>query len=78
MSIKDTYSGREIPFNCPFDEYGAEGAPLAYDIDPGVGSGRDRLVRDWPHEGMVEELRQRGGSITPLWPLLGTPKDRSK
>lgn len=73
MSAKDSYVGRQIPFNCPFDSYGSEGAPLAYDIDPGVASGRDRLVREWPNEGIIDDLRQRGGSITPLWPLNATP-----
>lgn len=64
------FRGRFIPDTCPFPSVGRIGAPYAYNIDPGAGSGMDRLQRDWPDARQLDDLRRRDGSITPLFPSL--------
>jgi len=51
----------------PYGEIGRRGSPLAYLIDPGAGSGSDRVTRYWPTRGELDDIERRGGSVTPLY-----------
>lgn len=64
-----TWRGTGIPVECPYPPVGRWGAPWGYNIDPGAGSAADRLQRDWPRSYQIEDLHERDGSVTPLYPL---------
>ncbi len=61
------WRGTAIPMECPLPPVGANGAPNAYEIDPGAGSAMDRVQREWPAPSVIENLRLRDGRITPLY-----------
>jgi hypothetical protein len=55
------------PDESPFGSIGTTGSPLAYSIDPGAGSGSDRVTRYWPDRRTLDDIHERGGDITPLY-----------
>jgi len=62
------WRGDGIPYTCPYPSIGVRGSPYGYNIDPGAGSGMDRLQRNWPDRAQVRDMRERDGEITPLFP----------
>lgn len=56
-----------FPDRSPFGEIGVEGSPLAYLIDPGAGSGSDRVTRFWPDRATLDDIHRRDGEVTPLY-----------
>lgn len=63
-----------FPLSSPFGETGRVGSPDAYLIDPGAGSGSDRVTRFWP-SAQLDDIHARGGSITPLYASATPPAD---
>jgi hypothetical protein len=47
----------------------AERKPVAWLVDPGVGSAMDKFQRTAPSEFQLEDIKRRGGSVTPLYTM---------